>query len=514
MTGRVRHDESGFALLTAILVIVVLGIIISLVLGVASMTSREVAEQSHRSSAVLVAEGAAQSIAQALQAQGDVLGDALDITPSVIRTAATLSGANVLDGNGGYAFPTGANATPEPLRFTIVDDRPGYRTAWQVLRIVSPDIAATPPRSYVTVLIRAWTGSTSGANRPAIIKANYRPGTFVDYQVISDMSIAFQAGTNITGSVHTNGFIDDTMLPPGSDQDRIWSTGGSVNCTTPPSGRRPVISSARGHIVGVSTGSCTVRETTDESISLARVASSFRAMQANCGVPGSGVTCYQAPASAPLDGAYSLNLTTMSVSAPWGVPAAAAANASGGRALLFDRDVRVSGTSRGRVSIGTRTTNPAISATDIHIVGDTAAATPAINAQNSLALMAENDIVFAGCTVTNVRAALVAGTGAVTIPRELRNNLLTTGAAAMPAPCANVSLTGSIASHGSIILRWHITGATVGYTNRTYAWDPWLAYYPPPFVPLAHPWEISGLEAVSGDCFAPAAGSAPVELCT
>ena len=131
--------------------------------------------------------------------------------------------------------------------------------------------------------------------------------------------------------------------------------------------------------------------------------------------------------------------------------------------------------------------------------------------RNSLALIAENDVVVdtsAGCTTDYVRAALVAATGAVTIPREHRGSVLVGPSA---PTCPNIDFVGSIASHGSIIMRWRIGPANVGYVNRSYRWDPWLAYFPPPFVPLAHPWELSGLEVASGDCFAPGSGGVTCE---
>lgn len=495
--------EAGIAMLAAVGMIVVIGIVTSVAMSASGVLSREVTDSARRSGAMVVAEGAAQAISQSLQSRGDVLGDGFDVTPQVIRDAAVLAGGTVVGGDaGGYAFPTsGAAATPVPLRFTVRDTSPeGYPTFWQVLSVIRPSVAATPPRTHVTVYVRAWIGEGAAMSRAAVVKARYRPGTFFDYQVISDVSIQFEPGTNLTGNVHTNGFIDDTLLPRGTVYDRIWTRSGTATCTTPAGGTRPVVSTAQGRIANIDPATCTSRANTGESISLARAASSFRAIQANCGTAGSGVRCYAT--TLPATARYSVDFSTTPVQVRLnGVLQAGppAPNGSQGRALLFDRDVTVRGTATGRWTIATRSRTPAIPATDIRIIGNTTVATPGAAAPNALALIAENDIVLdtsSGCFST-VRAALVAVTGAVTLPREHRSSILPAGASL----CPSISLTGALASHASIILRWSVGAASIGFGSRTYNWDPWLAYYPPPFVPLSHPWEMSGLEVANGDCF-------------
>ncbi|MCW2956252.1 MAG: hypothetical protein JWO69_1121 [Thermoleophilia bacterium] len=493
-------------MLVAILVLVVAGIVVSVALGVSQSVTREVTEQGRRSGSQLVAEGAVQSIAQAMQSRGDVLGDALAITAADIQAAAELSGGTVTAGaSGAWEFPS---TTPANLRFTVTNSNTnGDRISWQVLSVQDPDIAAVPPRTWVTVYVRGWTGTGTRATHPAVIKARLRPGTFFDYQVISDVSIAFEPGTVITGGVHTNGFIDDVLLPMTSAMDRIWTTSGTVGCATPAGGKKPLVSTARGHVRSVNTSSCEVQQNTDESISLARAASSFRAIAQNCARGAAGVRCYTAPASAPRNGRYTVNLATGAVTSSWGGSyPAPSVNGYGGRALLFDRDVQVQGRATGRWTVATRATDPMMDATSIRIIGNVDVAAQGITAagRNAVALIAENDVIVdttAGC-INTVRAAVVAMTGAVTIPREHRANVLI---GTPPPVCANITFTGSMASHGTIIMRWNVGATTVGYTNRTYRWDPWLAYYPPPYVPLAQAWELSGLELANGDCFAPGA---------
>ncbi|MBC7460917.1 MAG: hypothetical protein H7287_06110 [Thermoleophilia bacterium] len=482
-------------MIAAILVVIMVAIMVTVAIAASTGAIDDVKSQSQRSTAFLVAQGAAQEIQQELQANGSVLGDALDIDAATIKAAAQQNGETVTPSAVGYQFPA---STPSGLRFTVIGtdrDARGVTHAWQVLQVWKPDATTTPPRGSVTLLIRGWVTSGAASSAPITLQARYRPGTFFDYQVVSDVAIQFDASSSITGSVHSNGFIEDSVYPTTNPSDRIWTTtGAQISCATPPNGTKPVVSTTNGNIRNVPTGSCDVRANTNTVISLARTQESFRALASNCG--GAGVTCFT---NTNPTTSYTVNLATMRVTSTSGLNTVVTSqNASSGRALLFDHDVYVSGTSTGRVTIATRSTSGA-QATDIHVIGNTAAATPSIAAKNSLALLAEHDIVLdigASC-ISNVRAALVAATGSVTIPRAYRQTV----ALGTPLPaCPSINIVGSIVSHGSIVMKWLVDGKVTGFNTRSYQWDPWMAYYPPPFVPLTHPWAMESLSIANGDC--------------
>jgi hypothetical protein len=189
------------------------------------------------------------------------------------------------------------------------------------------------------------------------------------------------------------------------------------------------------------------------------------------------------------------------------------------RAILFDRSITVNGTNvAGRLTLATRSPNPSVPATDITISGNLTRAAASETSQNVIGLLAENDILIsaaAPCTTRSIDAAMVAMAGGVSLPQEHRPSVYT---GLMPPTCANLDIDGSISSHASIVLRWQLrttsmTPQTVGFTSRAYRWDPWLGYYPPPYFPLARPWELITTKTANRDCFTSVASTLAPGAC-
>ncbi|MBC7643685.1 MAG: hypothetical protein H7123_01070 [Thermoleophilia bacterium] len=511
MTTRDRRSgaDDGFALVTVMCALLLAAIVTSTIVAATMKSRSNVKHASGQITARSAADGGVQSIQQALHAERITSPDGFTITSSKLASYAAAAGASTIS-TASSAFPfinsSGSSITVlESPSSSSTDD--GQTNYWQIVRQIAPSL--TTDASFTTLFVRGWrqTAGTATAVEPTVVKAQLRPGTFADYQLISDQAIAFEPNMVVNGDIHSNGFIDGPSVPdPTKPENRVWRKG-SMSCQAVNGNLPPVISTAKGDVDLPGIGGCTTRPDTANFIDFARARESYQRVTSNCG--GTGVHCFTStPAAAT--GRYTVVLTAGSatITSPSSGVTTVALSSTSQISLAFDRSVYVRGTPSGRISIlafhDIGDTN--IAAPDIYIGSVLQPAAQPANSATSIGIIAENNVILAsptnGC-VSTIRAALIATAGSVTIPLAWRTP---TFQSAMPQCPQRLNFSGSMASHGAVTLRW--TWGTAGsplawsgYANRNYQWDRSLRRFPPPYFPLSYPWEIVGSATADGDCF-------------
>ena len=504
-----RSDEAGFAIITVMVAMLLAAIVVAAIVASTSKSTSDMRHASGQLTSRNAAEGGVNSIQQVLHAERVTSPDGFAISDAQLAAYAAGSGATTIP-TSSSAFPM-VNSTGSPL--TVLENASdassadGQTNHWQIVRQIPPSL--TTDSSYATVYVRGWRQAQGqqAASEPTVLRARLRPGTFADYQLISDQAIAFEPNMVVNGDIHSNGFIDGPSIPdPTKPNDRVWRKG-SMTCVPVNAGLAPVISTAKGAVDLTGVSGCSTRPDTANFIDFARARDSYLRVTANC--TSSGVHCYNNTPAA-VTGMYTVSLQPNQalVTAPTGAVTSVALSSGTQTALAFDRSVYVQGNPRGRISI-LAFHDPGdvdVAAPDIYIGGSLQPAAQPPNTATSIGIIAENNVILASpnnaCT-QSVKAAVIAAAGSVTIPLAWRTPTYQT---AQPKCLQPLRFTGSMASHGAVTLRWTWgTPSSVfdwaGYANRSYGWDPDLRRFPPPYFPLSYPWEITASSLANADCY-------------
>lgn len=511
--ARAWRDVDGGSLVGTVIMFVIIGAIVSVLANSAIQSMRDAGDQKARVAGLPAADAGIAKFRQALDRGYASLADNYTLDANDLEQ---ISGdASVIDMQAPQVPPEyrkvdseGANASV-PVPFTMVETMEGRSATgyWQIVRIIPPDYS-TPDRSALVVYFRAWMSDSTGrSQRARTIRVGYRARPFSAYQMLSDEPIALERGARLSGPVHSNGYRrtagGDSVMAPGD---------GSVRCDS-----RQRISTAQGGVAGLD-DPCDVHGATGKRINFSHVGTALEQFQQTRDNAGgvAGRSCV-APVrcigetALPVGGFYAVTMANdqvtwraCSASGSCGLPAgerieSATSAGQAGEALVFAGDVRLSGTVGGRLSIFARYPDDSGSAASIHLVGNTATRGTGTDV---LGLVAQGDIVVdvapgGACAVNRIDAALVAGSGGVTLPREYRSPV-PPGAT---TPCtADLQVVGAIASREAPTLVWSWGAQKIGFTRRTYSFAPRLRHDIPPFFPLAGGWRSIGWNEANVDC--------------
>ncbi len=394
----------------------------------------------------------------------------------------------------------------------------GSRQFWQVVQALPP-VAGSP---YLTLYVRGWRKSTSGnVTDASVMKARLKPGTMADFQLLSDVPIALDAGAQVNGRIHSNGGIDESSQPPAENlAARIWSNG-AISCVDT-AGIKPVVSTSRGKVDLAGAGACAVQEGTGEYVRLDSGYDAVKRMRARDSGGATDVTEFASADTSTTPATVVIGPSSLAITYP-GMGSIAPITTSAGKpyTLVFDRDVEVRGSTpttetNARVTIATWTGRvTGRPAPSIIITGNIRRGNPA-EGPRAIGLLAEGDIVLdpsgsssSGTYPSVIQAALLSATGGVRLPWRYRTPVRVTDPAGFyPPQRGSLQILGSIASHSSIAMRWSWGSDWIGWTSRDYAWDSWLATYPPPYWPAANPWEIVDQVEANADCYGASANAA------
>jgi hypothetical protein len=490
-----RQQEDGFALVAAVLlmliVTVVLGVVVAHMTGGAGSANRAGA----RVASMDDAGAGIQALQQALVAgrnadfAGATQGDGMTVgTADLAAAAATLGGTLVtspthtdIDGSfGGMA---------QTIKGPVLSD--GSWQMWQVVQALQPN-GVSP---WLTLYMRSWRETSSGATDASVARVRLRPGSMADYQLLSDVPINIDAGAKINGRVHSNGSLDEWSQPPPQDLNlRIWSSG-TVTCT-PTAGVTPIISTGRGTI-GFTAPNCDTRPDTGTYVPLDAAKDAVVRMRRRAGVDVTNISYPGMPAGPAVVSIFS---TSVQVQYPGRALQTISTPSGSTRAIVIDRDVVVHGTTSARLTIAAWSITPGQVAPTITIDGNVGRSSPTATVARSLGLLAEGDIAIVPNGTRTIQAALFATTGGVRLPWNYRTPTRDPNLA-LPHQ-SKLTIVGSIASHSTIAPRWSWgAGYWVGFSNRDYSWDGWLATYPPPYWPTSNPWELIDQSDANADCF-------------
>jgi hypothetical protein len=509
VTSSRRHDEDGMA----IVMVVFLVVVVSTVVGVLAMhlasQSRSSIRQGARTASMDVAGAGVQAMQQALVAgrNADAVGasqaDGFSIDASSLKLAAERSGGKLV-ANTSLPYRD-VDTSLGGMTSTIEGpEQGGTRQYWQVVQALAP--TGTSP--WLTLYVRGWRTIDGRATEASVVRARLKPGSMADYQLLSDVPISLDAGATINGRVHSNGGTDEWSQPPVEDPgQRVWATG-TVKCASS-TGIPPVVSTARGTI-GLAAGSgCDVRPGNGEYVPLDSARDAVMRIRARKAAAAADVSVFSSTDASSTAASVEIRSDRVVVTYPGKATSTIGTAAGKPLTLLFDRDVQVRSTaaSNARLTIAAWTDRVVRAAPSVIVTGDVLRGTPstAANGARAIGLLAEGDIVLDPSSSTypkQIQAALLSATGGVRLPWRYRTPVRVTSPANFyPAQRASLSIIGSIASHSSIATRWSWGSDWIGWSARTYAWDPWLATYPPPYWPASNPWEIVDQSEANADCY-------------
>lgn len=373
------------------------------------------------------------------------------------------------------------------MRETIDSARNMYGY-WQIYKVMSPDLTLSSTAANLVVYVRAWIASGTGGitTDPRILRVEFRPGLFADYQLVTDAPITYMTGARLDGPIHSNGLYDG--VTDASSGTSIWAFG-SITCSSD-----VVLSTAQGAI----DAPCGKQEpNTGNHIDILSVEDAFERMERSC-KPARGIPfakCF--PAKAVSDPPYRVQLSGSTVS----VDGASVSGLSSGMGLLFGSDIELSGSASLALTVAAKNLGHN-GAANIRLVGNVGSPTGAKDG-NPLGIMAQGDIIVGDpanqCGVTSINGALIAETGTVTIDPRWTTDLFQDN----PPTCTEqITVRASLASHHMPVFRWewNDTKYFSGYTQRLYEWDRDLAVNPPPFAPLTRRWEVTQWTDANMDC--------------
>jgi hypothetical protein len=311
MWGRLHNDERGQAIMLAIMVTIVGGLIAVAVVTSSLASSKDAQDRKQRAASLPHVDTAVHMYQLALNA-----GVRAGATPSEWPTESNdyILGANAIaqltagstvysTGSGGpygtfYRSPISGKTPPvltmrEKLTSAAGDQRYGY---FQIVRVDPPTWGPAPLWGLVggatgvgaytnlRIWIRAWEQDGNGFTKARLVTAEFRPGYFSDYQMLSDTAIRLAPGARINGHIHSNGFLDGELDPPSGDTAaKVWLTdpSGTVTCTG-----AAMITTGRGTIHSAIPAACNKEPMTNRFINITRTDRTFETLQNLCGQRG------------------------------------------------------------------------------------------------------------------------------------------------------------------------------------------------------------------------------------
>lgn len=406
---------------------------------------------------------------------------------------------------------------------------------WQMVGIFEPEYAEANDQGVVVIYLRAWIAPANAPGRatePRLVRVEFRPGRFADYQAVIDGPLLFGPGAQLNGPVHTNGFTDDRTNMKGvmGAGERVATVGNSV---VPCSGSGQ-ITTAAGNVEPGAFSGCAIKTNTKRFVNLLATEQAFLRIRKACADDPSRAQCFDAPvtgSSVPSSVAsggvdlrgyrvyisptsvtvrrYEINPATQTPTNFTGWSRTINTPAGSSTALLFADSVIVSGTTKARLTIAARKPNVGVpvgdpkertGAANIYIHGDVdsngASAVMGLISQGGLVLQG---LQGGGC-VDTINAGMMAMSGTLTVDPRYTTTLHHDGG----AQCGQIEIRGSLAAHRSPVLfwRWSNVSGYVGYSQRKYVWDKDLRRNPPPYFPTTETWDSKHVRPADLDCFA------------
>lgn len=296
LTKRLQAED-GFAMMVAIGVMIFGGVVVSIMVYSSIESSSRVQERKGKVYGQALADNAVNSYLSALRGIKDpVVGSnrqlarenaqwdknftlrevpqvptdefpmLADSTSSAVLTSTLVDTPGLQPVNDKGATLTAPSAFKVPKWTMRVNSGGATIGYWQVARVepplygyqVSPGIQATNWYRPLAVYFRAWmvgdrgttgfvpAGTPTEGERAVVIRAEYRPSYFSDFQYVTDDVAILGPGTTVNGHVHSNGFlVSREIVTPPTTATRVWSTGGS--CT----GGNALITTARGDVAAI-----------------------------------------------------------------------------------------------------------------------------------------------------------------------------------------------------------------------------------------------------------------------
>ncbi len=387
--------------------------------------------------------------------------------------------------------PVAANSFPLTARQQMVDragtDDPTTSSTWmywQILYAAQPDYTVAGETGWLSVFIRSWVQSRSGATTPIYAVAVYRAGSFAEYQLLTDTKIVFGDGTQISGPVHSNGIPDASKGQTSASDSISVAPGASVSCT----GADARLSTVAG-LGAINVPGCPQDPGAQKTVDLSAVSSSIEEIANDCITPGQTAAICAPPVAGQTDVVIAGNTVTV-----------------GGVSYTISRfgtAVLVSGTAR--VTTAGVVSRPVTVATRAGNLGSPPDIIVASNIQASgggvVGLLSEGNVVVDtnSCPVSSIEGLIIARQGSLTLNPELMSQIAQDQTAANA--CGQISFDGAIASHRQPTLQWSWdNGDRIGFTTRNLAWDPRLIRRPPPYSPRLSGWQRLKVFPLNEDC--------------
>lgn len=539
MTVREQRTEAGFTLPLAIILIFVATILVTAagtyVMGRTSDHDR----RRDRVLAVPIVETAVHRLTMGLEE--NLLAEHRRFVPTPAQLTELTAGqrVNLLPGN-----PLRAPMPPIPAglpQYTIQeigDGSAGKVGHWQMVGIFEPEYAEARDEGVVVIYLRVWIAPPTQpwlATEPRLVRVEFRPGRFTDYQAVIDGPLLFGPGAKLNGPVHTNGFIDDRTNMQGAmaASNRV----ATVGSTTVPCSGAGQITTAQGNVEAGAFSGCRVRTNTRRYVNMLAAEQSFDRIRLACQdsrmdsqkravcydqpVGGSSVPWSAATGGLDLRGyrvqiysnyvrvsKYEINPSTQQPGQYTSWSQTINTPAGSTTALLFADNVIVSGTTSARLTIAARKPGAAVpvvssqertGAANMFIHGDVKSS----GASGVLGLIAQGGLVLQGLAgggcVREINAGMMAMGGTLTIDPRYTTEIHHSGGAA----CGTLKVAGSLAAHRSPVLFWQWANVSgyVGYNQRDYVWDADLRRNPPPYFPTTETWDSKHVRPADLDCF-------------
>ena len=530
-----RHPEPGFALVSAVVLTFVAAIMLTVagtyVMGRTSDHDR----RRDRVLAVPIVETAVHRLKTGLEE--NLLSEHRRFVPTVGQLNALTTGtsANLINGN-----PLPPPMPPIPANLPQVTVRElgaggsGKVGYWQMVGVFEPEYSDPADEGMVVIYLRVWIAPVNQPGRatePRLVRVEFRPGRFADYQAVIDGPLLFGPGAELNGPVHTNGFLDNRSNMSGSlnPGERVATVGGAV---VPCSGAGQITTAAGAVEPGAFAG-CNIQTNTRRYVNLLATEQAFLRIRRACADDPSRARCYDAPvtgSSVPRSAAtggldlrgyrvrmfptyiqvtrYEINSNTQVPSQYGSWSDTISTPAGSTTALLFGDNVIVSGSTRARVTIAARKPNVGVpvgvpsersGAAHIYIHGDVtrtgSSSVIGLVAQGGLLLQA---LRGGGC-VSEINAGMMAMSGTLSIDPRYTTTLHHDGG----PQCGQIVIRGSLAAHRSPVLYWDWAnvGGHVGYSDRRYVWDKHLRRNAPPYFPTTETWDSKHLRPADLGCF-------------
>ena len=506
-----RANERGSAIVGAIALMVLGALLVSAVFTMLDRSDERSKSRAQRAASVAVVDHALASYEYALESNiTDETASFLLSQSAMTKLAQYRPGMKpVSNATFGADFKQhGLDATMMPnasTRWSMSIDQPDGTTGWWQAIAVLPPRGGSP---NLILYLRTWlsTGNEKSTviGDPRLIRADLRPGRFSDYQILVDGPLTLGDGLTINGRVHTNGYPDAYLV------DQLVSAGRPMKLY---SGSPPPPTCTAGAGFSTATGlienkgGCVVTsgpqpkylENTGERYDLLRGSNHLKMLETLC---NTRVRC--GTGSGPWN--VVLGGSTMTATSPNG--SLPPVNAAGGAVVYLTGKVRLSGMlTSGQLTIGVGNSsgfNVNGSATVDLIGNGTIGASTSGNAV--LGLVVEGDVIpriDEGYCPAGLNAAVVSASGTLGIPPQFRVPSPPSGA--LPTCGGTFKFTGSLGTHYMPLARMAWTnGAVVGYTNRTYRYDPRLLTTAPPMFPTTGPWQTSTWKDADPRCLSAA----------